>query len=568
MKKRIFRTTSVLIILTVLLTAGVMSFIIYRNNFREMELSVKTECAYIKSAIQERGQDYLDENIANITASRVTWVDGDGDIRFDSAAGGEKLENHAGRPEIAAAFQKGRGSAVRFSDTLRRQTYYYAVRMTDGSVIRVARTTDTVLKSLESAYLAAIILICVLGVLALFTSSRTTRRIMDPLRRLDLDHPADNRVYEEFAPLLLRIEKQGSRIKKQVKELRRAQEEYLAITEHMKDGLIVTGKHKVLSINRAAQGIFGITKEACIGRDIITISRNEELRSAFLRAVAGEADERVVTIAASTYHISATPVFTKRDKVAGSVLMIVDETERQKAEQVRKEFTANVSHELKTPLMSISGYAELIEQGVAKKEDITVFAGRIHAEAKRLSALVGDIIKLSALDEIGDDPHADGEQAALDVDLYALSEEIVAQLSFAADQAGVLLTLSGEKLSVPGMRDVLADMIYNLADNAIKYNRPGGKVRITTETDEEGRRVLRVSDDGIGIAASEQERIFERFYRVDKSRSRKTGGTGLGLSIVKHAALAHHAKVELASEPGKGTKISIIFDPPDTGHEV
>ena len=355
-----------------------------------------------------------------------------------------------------------------------------------------------------------------------------------------------------MSPLLGRIHQQQKQIQQQMEELRHNQEEYLAITEYMKDGLIVTNQSVVLSINRSAQNLFDVTAEECINHNIVTVSRNEQLKEALDHALEGSSEERMLEINGRVYQLLANPVRVDR-VVSGAVILVLDVTEKQKAEVMRREFSANVSHELKTPLMSISGYAEIIENNMVKPEDIPKFAGRIHSEASRLSSLVEDIIKLSRLDE------NDQSIPMEEVDLMQICRDVEGHLSIRAKEQQVKMTLRGERCRIKGARQVLYEMIYNLCDNAIKYNRRDGEVEVTVSRGRNGRAVVSVADTGIGIAKEDQERIFERFYRVDKSHSRETGGTGLGLSIVKHGAILHDAKIKIESTLGTGKKIILEF---------
>ena len=355
-----------------------------------------------------------------------------------------------------------------------------------------------------------------------------------------------------MSPLLGRIHQQQKQIQQQMEELRHNQEEYLAITEYMKDGLIVTNQSVVLSINRSAQNLFDVTAEECINHNIVTVSRNEQLKEALDHALEGSSEERMLELDGRVYQLLANPVRVD-NVVSGAVILVLDVTEKQKAEVMRREFSANVSHELKTPLMSISGYAEIIENNMVKPEDIPKFAGRIHSEASRLSSLVEDIIKLSRLDE------NDQSIPMEEVDLMQICRDVEGHLSIRAKEQQVKMTLRGESCRIKGARQVLYEMIYNLCDNAIKYNKKDGEVEVTVSRGRNGRAIVAVADTGIGIAKEDQERIFERFYRVDKSHSRETGGTGLGLSIVKHGAILHDAKIKIESTLGTGTKIILEF---------
>lgn len=553
MKKKIFKNASLLVVLSVLLTFLLLNLIMYRKTLSEMETSVRTECGYIKIALEQSGEEYLNQEVCDVSPSRITLIDADGDVAFESAEPAEQLDNHGDRPEVGEALKDGEGSDMRFSKTLSEQTFYYAMRLDDGRVIRVARTTDTAIKSVESGFLLMLLLIGAIGLLAVLLVNKTAKRLIEPINRLDLSHPLENVAYEELSPLLLRIDQQNRQIRQQMELLRQNQEEYLAITEYMKDGLIVTNRKVVLSINRAAQNLFDVTQSECINHDIITVSRNEELKAAFQAALAGQGDERILDIQGRSYQLLANPVRTGEEKVTGVVILILDVTEKQKAEVMRREFSANVSHELKTPLMSISGYAEIIENGMVRPEDISKFAGRIHSEASRLSSLVEDIIKLSRLDE------NDGSLPMEEVELLAVAKDVENRLVLRAKETKISFQVEGEPAVIRGVRQILYEMIYNLCDNAIKYNKPGGFVKVSVYTRPGGQVELKVKDNGIGIAKEHHERIFERFYRVDKSHSRETGGTGLGLSIVKHGAILHDAKLYLKSAPGVGTTVRVVF---------
>ena len=554
MRKRIFKNTALLVVISIVLTFLVMEFVMYNRMYDQMKQRVKDECEYLRASINDMGTEYLDMDVSRITTSRITLIDSDGNVLFESEEPADELENHSERPEVIEALQEGVGYDGRLSQTFSKQTYYYALRLDNGMVIRVSDTMDSVWKNLISGLGIAIALIVLLTVLALVCVRFVTNRIVAPINHLDLEHPLDNEgeTYEEISPLLGRIHKQNQQIYSQVQQLKQNQEEYLAITEYMKDGLIVTNRKVVLSINRSAQRLFGVTLDECINHDIVTVSRNEVLKEALKEALQGNSSEKLLELGGRVYQLLANPVRVS-DGVGGAVILVLDVTEKQAAEKMRREFSANVSHELKTPLMSISGYAEIIENGMVRPEDIQKFAGRIHAEASRLSNLVEDIIRLSRLDEAGD--------ASLPKELVNLSEiceDVKKHLAASAAEKNVEFCYSGVPVQVTGVRQVLYEMVFNLCDNAIKYNQTGGKVDLTLEK-LNGTAKLTVRDTGIGIAKEDLDRIFERFYRVDKSHSRETGGTGLGLSIVKHGAILHKAKVNVESEPGKGTAIEIVF---------
>ena len=552
MRKKVFQHAGALIIAAIILTFFTMSWAMYNNTAEQLRVSVRNECEYYRYFLDKMGDDSLDKPAGKITASRVTLIDTDGTVLFDSVEDENMMGNHSGRPEVIEAEKTGESNISRYSETLRSKTYYTALRLDNGKIIRVSMTTDSVFGVMLRNIWLVVVLIAAVLVVELLMVSHMTKALVKPINEIDLNHPLDNKAYEELSPLLGRIHQQQKQIQQQMEELRHNQEEYLAITEYMKDGLIVTNQSVVLSINRSAQNLFDVTAEECINHNIVTVSRNEQLKEALDHALEGSSEERMLEINGRVYQLLANPVRVDR-VVSGAVILVLDVTEKQKAEVMRREFSANVSHELKTPLMSISGYAEIIENNMVKPEDIPKFAGRIHSEASRLSSLVEDIIKLSRLDE------NDQSIPMEEVDLMQICRDVEGHLSIRAKEQQVKMTLRGERCRIKGARQVLYEMIYNLCDNAIKYNRRDGEVEVTVSRGRNGRAVVSVADTGIGIAKEDQERIFERFYRVDKSHSRETGGTGLGLSIVKHGAILHDAKIKIESTLGIGTKIILEF---------
>lgn len=552
MKQKILNQVGVLLISSILITFLVVSLSMFEKFGVYMKESVREEAEYISLAIEETDGACLNYDLSKLSsASRITLLDSDGTVLFDSLEPAEKMENHSNRPEFQQALKIGRGETVRYSDTLSKQTFYYALLLEDGKVLRMARTTDTVLAFLNSSITLMGILVFVIIIAAFFIVQRQTNKLIEPINKLDLEHPLRHVEYEELRPLLLRVHDQNKQIAHQVQELTERHEEYLAITENMKDGLVVASQTEVLSINKAAQELFQVRADECIHKPISRVSRNKEFRSAVEHALSGEYNEVVLTMDARSYQLLANPVSVS-GKLYGVVILIWDITEQKQAEQMRREFSANVSHELKTPLMSISGYAELIENGMVRSEDIPEFAGRIHQEANRLTALVQDIIQLSKLEE------GDGEFPKEEVDLYNLTQDIMKNLDHTTVQKNVAVSLSGEHVEIYGVRHILFEMLFNLMDNGIKYNVENGwlQVKIWEARD---KVYWQVKDSGIGIAREEQERIYERFYRVDKSHSRQTGGTGLGLSIVKHGAQLHKAGIRTESQLGKGTAITLEF---------
>ena len=534
MKRRIFRHEVILVITAIVLTFLSMSWFMYSNLSEQMQENAKDECRIMAYAVNTYGEEYI-ETAGGRTSSRVTLIDSDGTVLYDSVEEASSMENHSGRPEFERAVQNGSAQLSRYSDTLRTQTFYYAIRLDNGSVLRLASTSDSVFSFIFSGLAGLILLILAILIVTMIFASRMTRKLVSPINELDLEHPMDNVAYDELEPLLKRIDQQQIKIREQVNQMKQNQEEYMTITEYMKDGLIVTSQSDVLSINRSAQELFDVTAKECVNHNIITVSRNQELKEALDEALTGKSNERLLEVQGRIYQLLANPVRVN-NQVSGAVILVLDVTEKQKAENMRKEFSANVSHELKTPLMSISGYAEIIENNMVKPEDIPKFAGRIHSEASRLSSLVEDIIKLSRLDE------SDKSILMEDVELYQLCKDV-----------------EGQPIVVHGARQILYEMVYNLCDNAIKYNKPDGKVKISVGSTRDRHPMIRVEDTGIGIPKEEQQRVFERFYRVDKSHSRATGGTGLGLSIVKHGAILHDAKIEVDSTPDVGTSITLEF---------
>lgn len=540
-----------LAVTAIILTFLSMSWFLYSNLSEQMRMNVKDECRIMAYAVNTYGEEYI-EKAGTRTKSRVTLIGADGTVKFDSTEEASSMENHSGRPEFEKAVKNGSAQLSRYSDTLRTQTYYYAIRLENGDVLRTATTSDSVFTFIFSGMAGVILLILVILVVTMLFAKRMTRQLVEPMNHLDLEHPMENVAYDELEPLLKRIDQQQMKIREQVDQMKQNQEEYMTITEYMKDGLIVTNQSEVLSINRSAQEVFDVTARECVNHNIITVSRNQELKEALDEALTGKANERLLEVQGRTYQLLANPVRVN-NQISGAVILVLDVTEKQKAETMRKEFSANVSHELKTPLMSISGYAEIIENNMVKPEDIPKFAGRIHSEASRLSSLVEDIIKLSRLDE------SDKSILMEDVELFQLCKDVEGQMMLRAKERNVRLSVEGSPVVVHGAKQVLYEMVYNLCDNAIKYNKNDGSVKISVGSGKDRRAVIRVEDTGIGIPKEEQQRVFERFYRVDKSHSRATGGTGLGLSIVKHGAILHDAKISIESTLDVGTVITIEF---------
>lgn len=549
MTKRIFRTVFVVAISIFIASAVLFMTVLYDyfSGIQQNQLRMQIDLA--SQGVEDEGLDYL-KNL-NIKDYRVTWIGTDGKVLYDSISEADEMENHFEREEVKEALSEGYGASSRYSSTLTQRYLYGAKRLPDGTVIRLSVTQNSLL-ILTLGMLQPIMIIFVIAIiLSAFLASRLSKKIVKPLNELNLDKPLDNNGYDELSPLLRRIDTQQKEISRQSEELKQRQNELEVMTSAMSEGIILlNNRGTVLSINKAAAKLFG-TDCFCIGEDIVSINRSLELAQLLNKAKNGEHSERVVELGCGRYQMMASPVISN-NIVSGIVLLILDVTEKEKAEQLRREFTANVSHELKTPLHTISGSAELLANGMVKPEDIPIFLKRIYSEAQRMIQLVEDIIRLSHLDEGAEDMKWDM------VDLYAVAEETINSLADEAESNGIKFELYGETVLINGIRQLLQEIIYNLCDNAIKYNCRGGSVSVGVKNENEFA-VLTITDTGIGIPAEHQERIFERFYRVDKSHSKEIGGTGLGLSIVKHAAKLHNAEIELHSIVNKGTEITIKF---------
>ena len=544
MTSKIFRSTVFVAVLVLLCSLSVILGVLY-NHFTGVQVAqLKDELSLAVTGTEQYGNAFLE----NVEADRfrVTWIDKDGTVLFDTQADQSAMENHADREEIREAMETGSGSAVRNSSTMTEQTYYEARRLYDGTVLRISANQASAW-ALMIDLLWPIVLIAVLAIsLSALLARRMAKNIVEPLNKLDLEKPLSNDTYEELSPLLRRINQQHLQIDAQMRKLRRKADEFIQITSHMQEGLVVLDKEtNIRSINSAALRIFR-AGESCVGSGFFQVNRSNDLRQALNDAldrghgsVIREFDSRIYRFDMSRIRSDG--------RLLGAVILAVDVTEAQNAEKLRREFSANVSHELKTPLQSIIGSAELLESGMVKLEDTSRFVGHIRREAARLVNLIEDIIRLSQLDEGVAMPRET-------VDILQLSGEVKAILEASAEEKEVRICVSGEGFNVMGVRRMLQEMLYNLCENAIKYNVSGGSVTIHAENN-----CLTVRDTGIGIPQEHQDRIFERFYRVDKSHSKATGGTGLGLSIVKHAVAYHNAKITLDSAPGKGTTIIIQF---------
>ena len=549
MSKKIFRSIIAVAMVVLLASLFIASSFLYDYFNKSQVTQLKEELSLVATNVDKVGTEYFDNFDSSVF--RFTLVSADGSVLYDSQAKAEDMENHLDREEIAEALENGNGSSARYSSTLTERTFYEATRLQNGNVLRISISQVTV-GALILGMLPAICAIVLISiVVALVLSHKMAKSIVKPLNELDLENPAENETYEELTPILTKINKQHKQITRQMRELKQKSDEFEQITASMNEGLVLLDKKGiVLSINAAAKKLFS-ADETAVGRDFLTLDRSTDMSRAIEKALDGKRAEFREERNGSEYQFVINR--TESDgKTVGIVILCFDVTETAFAERNRKEFTANVSHELKTPLQSIIGSAELLENGLVKPEDTKRFVGNIKNEATRLVSLINDIIRLSQLDE-------DSEPATESVDLYDVANEVVEILTVSAAKKQVELHLNGEPCVMNGIRRYLYEIIYNLCDNAIRYNKDGGKVIVDLKN-KDSNIILSVSDTGIGIPAEHQSRIFERFYRVDKSHSKETGGTGLGLSIVKHAVAYHGGKIKLESTVNVGTTITVCFD--------
>lgn len=549
MTHKIYRAICSVAMVVLLCSLALIMNLLY-NYFSKVHMNQMIESAQMAAhGVALSGRDYFDD--IELDQGRVTWIAADGAVLFDSEANADHMENHLEREEIREAMATGIGESTRYSQTLTERYIYVAVALNDGSVIRISDTQYSVLTLLLSS-MQPILVVTAIGLgLSLYLAWNLSKRIVKPLNEMNLDQPDEKLVYEELAPLVKRLNAQQREISAQRSVLQRKRDEFEAATRHMREGIILLDeKGSILSINDSASRLLNATAY-CVGKDILLFNHTYELQDALQRAKSGEHVEMPLNTDKGSYQVNASPILTG-EAVTGIVLLIFDISEKEKAEKMRREFTANVSHELKTPLHTIAGYAELLANNAVAAEDIPEFSRQIFSDARRMTALVDDIIRLSHLDEGASDMERE------DVDLTQIAREVVDGLQPFAAELGVSLVLTGERALMHGIRQSLNLMIRNLCDNAIKYNKKGGSVNVNIENSQE-EILLTVSDTGIGIAPELQDRVFERFYRVDKGRSRAMGGTGLGLSIVKHTAMLHHAQIDLSSIPDEGTTVTIRF---------
>lgn len=549
MTKKIFK--SIMFVCALVLAVGLAAVmgILYSNFDGQMRKELSKEAAYLAYGVEQQGLDYL-KNIKDKSA-RITYIDQDGTVLFDNEADVSEMKNHSDRTEFQKAEKYGAGESSRYSDTLSEKTIYYALRLKDGTVLRVSGTQDSVLALVENLIFPLCGLLCLMLILSGIMASVISKRIVKPINELDLESPEENQIYEELSPLLSKIHRQNREIQNQLELAKQQQEEFSLITENMQEGLIVIDKYTmILSANSSAWNLFHMDR-GCQGESVYCLDREEEFRHAIEQVLSGEHTELVLKLNGSDIQLIANPVIRDK-KTEGAVVLLVNVTEKLERESLRREFSANVSHELKTPLTSISGFAEIMQGGLVKNEDIPKFAGRIYKESQRLLQLVEDVIQISQLDE---------EKTPYvwePVDVYQVCKSAFDSLKEKAYKMNVHLYICGESMKMEAIRTLLEEAVYNVCDNAIKYNRNDGSVSIFLEQTAQEVQIV-VKDTGIGIPREDQDRVFERFYRVDKSHSKEIGGTGLGLSIVKHAVSTLDGSVGLGSEVGSGTEICMKF---------
>lgn len=552
MTRKIFQSIIAVVISVLLLSLALITGVLYNHFETTMLDQLRTTAQFAEQGVEQEGMAYFDSLHAQ--NCRVTWIAADGTVKYDNRSNPKTMENHANRQEVREAMENDSGTSVRRSSTLSEHTMYYAKRLSDGTVLRLSMSQRSVLFLMGGMLSPLVFIFLAACLLAGVLSYRVSKKIVKPLSEIDLKHPEQVETYDELSPFLQRIAAQNREIDARMAEIRKQQQKFSMITENMSEGLFVVDRnYQILSYNKSAMQIFGMDPRQ-EHENLLAVNRSEGFRNAVDSALKGRHTQENLELNGRVYQIIANAVCQPdfAEDMVGAVILVLDVTEKEAQEQYRREFTANVSHELKTPLTSISGIAEIIRNGIVKPEDIPHFAGKIYDESQRLITLIGDIIKLSRLDE---------NQVPMEretVDMLEMARNVVQQLSSVARKSGVTLVANGTHGQVQGVRQVLGEMVYNLCENAVKYNRAGGRVWVDVQQVAD-HVVLRVKDTGIGIPAAEQGRIFERFYRVDKSHSKAVGGTGLGLSIVKHGAALHHATISVSSEPEQGTEITLTF---------
>lgn len=552
MKKRIFLTVFATALITVLVSLILLVGVTYRYINEDTRDQLMAQLDYLSQAVDDEGLTYLNQLENN--SYRITWIAADGAVLFDNRSNISRMENHADRQEFIDAKAHGVSEIERESETMTTRLMYVAEELSDGSVLRIATNDISVGGVAWMLAVPSVLLILCISLLAWFVARKLSRALVEPLNTLDLDHPLAGEAYDELVPLLSRIEQQHREIADQRVQLGQQRNEFQTVIDNMREGLVLLNQSgRILLINRSGRNLMKAMAEEddlAAGEEIIT-SRNSVVDSLLDKAYDGKTSSATIIINSRSYEIHASPVESD-EGIHGAVLFYVDVTEKVEAEQLRREFSANVSHELKTPLHSISGCAELMLSGIVKEEDKPRFLQQIYDEAQHMVSLIENIIKISRLDEEADALPVDK------VDLYEIAQTVIEQLGNKAASRGIVMDLSGTHVTIKGVKTLLYEMIYNLCDNAIKYNVDDGAISVSVKKTKDAA-VVKVKDTGVGISEDQQERIFERFYRVDKSHSRASGGTGLGLSIVKHAAIWHNATIKVKSKLGKGTTFIVRF---------
>ncbi|MGI6562756.1 MAG: ATP-binding protein [Clostridia bacterium] len=550
MKKRIYNSMLLLALITLFISALLFTGVVYGDFHRQMKNKVQNDAYLLSIGYDTGGKEYFLKAASQKDTGRITWVAADGAILYDSVSDPAKMDNHKNRTEVIKALQNGSGEALRRSHTLGVKNYYYALLLNDGTVLRISVNADSAMKTLSKFSLHGLLVLLPTILLTLFLAGKLSEKIITPINNLNLDNPMTNEVYDELSPLLTRIDKQNEQIRLQMETIKETQAEFYAIIDNIGEGIIIlnhTGH--VLTINKRAASILNVSPSDSINKHILSLSRDSTFQRVVERATEGQNSDDEFIKGDSTYRLLASPVQSE-NPVKGVLLFLMDVTEKRNAEKLRREFSANVSHELKTPLTAILGYAELLKNGLVQEKDIRDFSGRIYDEAKHMTSLIDDIIRISRLDE------KNVKIPYEKVDLFKIAKDVTGRLTPAAVKKNVQMTVQGDRGTVYGVKRILDEVIYNLCDNAVKYNKENGKVDIIIKESED-YVTLTVQDTGIGIPEEHQNRVFERFYRVDKSRSRDAGGTGLGLAIVKHGVEFHNGTIKLKSVPGEGTTITI-----------
>lgn len=552
MTRKIFGGIIMVSVITLLLSFVLNIAVMYGYFDKQIQKELKSEALYIEAAIEDReisNEDYL-EHVKKVE-NRITWIDEKGTVLYDNKSDAAKMDNHKDREEFKEALADGEGKANRESDTISKRTIYYAKKMDDGTVLRVASEQSSIWALLAGMAKPGIVICIVAAVLSALLASRVSKYIIRPINEMNLTNPDENDTYEELNPFLHKISKQNKVIREQMENLKQKQKEFNVITENMQEGFLLIDKNtEVLSYNSSALKLLGIPKPE-ENQTVLALNRSENFRNAVEQALCGNHNEQIMRTDSTCYYIYANPVML-HGEVSGVVVVILDATEKEMRNQLRREFTSNVSHELKTPLTSIYGVADMLAAGIVKPEDVPGFAKDIFKECKRMLHLIDDIIRLSQLDE------QSVSQEKEMVDLYDVSKSVKKSLAMIAEDKKISFEVEGEHVHILGVPTMIEEIISNLCENAIKYNKENGKVTVSVSK-ENGMARLEVKDTGIGIPAEDMERIFERFYRVDKSHSRKIGGTGLGLSIVKHAVQYHDGIIRVASVEGEGTIMTVMM---------